>query len=354
MKAVVFDRHGGPDVLHYTCVADPRPGPGEVVIQVGASTVNPDPDVTTREGLLALPGMALPHIGGTDAAGEVVAVGADVTSHHVGDRVVVYPVLPCGACDSCSAGVGEHACATARLWGAQTWGGRAEFARVPAANLVALPESIGYAAAATLPVAYLTAWHGLVDRARIDEGDTLLVLGASGGVGVAAMQIARHFGAKVIAGTGQEWKRVRALALGADHAVDYVGGDLAEQVADLTDGRGATVVFDNVGERTWPSSLAYLAKGGRFVCSGAATGPRLTVDARWAYRNKVSMHFSTLGTKRNLQELVALVAEGCFDPVIDSRYALHDVVAAELKSAARDHFGKIVLDPTLRPFGGPW
>lgn len=354
MKAVVFDRHGGPEVLSYRCVADPEPGPGEVLIQVGASTVNPGPDVMTREGTFGLPGFALPHVGGSDAAGEVLAVGEGVTSHCVGDRVVVYPLLTCGECEFCLAKAGENSCAAWRLWGAQTWGGRAELAKVPASNLVSLPDGVGWAAAATLPVAYLTAWHGLVDRARVDDGDTVLVLGAAGGVGVAATQIAKHFGARVIAASGQEWKRTRALALGADHAVDSAADDFVDQVRLLTDGRGASVVFDNVGDATWGRSLPCLARAGRFVCSGATTGAQMSFDARWAYRNMVSLHFYMLGTKRDLQELVALVDEGCIDPVIDSRYALSDIVAAELKLMTRDHFGKIVLDPALRALGGPW
>ena len=149
MKAIIFDRHGGPDVLRYTEVADPCPGPGEVLIRVGALTVNPGPDVQTREGTFGLPGFALPHVGGSDPAGEVVAVGDDVTTLRVGDRVVVYPVLTCGSCEFCTTGSGENLCPNWRFWGAQTWGGRAELAKIPAANVVGLPESVSWAAAAT-------------------------------------------------------------------------------------------------------------------------------------------------------------------------------------------------------------
>ena len=352
MKAIIFDRHGGPEVLTYTNVADPCPGPGEVLICIGALTVNPGPDVMTREGTFGLPGFGLPHIGGSDPAGEVVAVGDGVTTPQVGDRVVVYPVLSCGSCDFCQPGSGENHCENWRLWGAQTWGGRAELAKVPAANVVSVPESVSWEAAAALPVTYLTAWHGLVDCAGVNHRDTVLVLGAAGGVGVAAIQIARVFGARVIAVTGQEWKRARALEVGAHYALDYREQGWPDRVREITDRRGATVVFDNVGEATWAQSVPCLARAGRFVCSGATTGDKLTLDARWAYRNMISLHFYMLGTRRNLEQLVELVADRSIDPVIDSRFALGDIVAAERKLAAQDHFGKIVLDPTLPPVGG--
>jgi NADPH:quinone reductase-like Zn-dependent oxidoreductase len=351
VRAIVFDRHGGPEVLNYTTIPDPCPGAGEVLIRVRALTVNPGPDVMTREGTFALPGFGLPHVGGSDPAGEVVAVGDGVTTARVGDRVVVYPLLTCGTCVFCRSGVGENYCENWRLWGAQTWGGRAELAKVPAANVVSLPACVSWQAAATLPVAYLTAWHGLVDRARVDDRDTVLVVGAAGGVGVAAIQIARHFGARVIAASGDEWKRTRVLELGAQFAVNSRSAKWSDQVLEITGGRGATVVFDNVGEATWAQSVACLARAGRFVCSGATTGPNMMFDARWAYRNMVSLQFYMLGSRRNLERLVELVADGSIVPVIDSRFALGDIVAAEHKLATQDHFGKIVLDPDVPPSG---
>jgi NADPH:quinone reductase-like Zn-dependent oxidoreductase len=267
-----------------------------------------------------------------------------VTSVDIGDRVVVYPLLTCGRCEFCRSSRGENYCANWRLWGAQTWGGRAELAKVPAANVVSLPVGVSWQAAATLPVSYLTAWHGLVDRARVGDHDTVLVVGAAGGVGVAAIQIARHFGARVIAASGDEWKRTRALELGAEYAVDSRSPDWSATVREVTGGRGATVVFDNVGESTWARSVPCLARAGRFVCSGATTGTNMTFDARWAFRNMVSLHFYMLGSRSNLEQLIELVADGSIDPVIDSRFPLGDIVAAESKLAAQDHFGKIVLD----------
>jgi acryloyl-coenzyme A reductase len=344
MKAIVIQEHGGPEVLRYMDVPDPEPGPGEVLLRVRALSVNPGPDVLTREGKFGLPGFSLPHVGGSDPAGEIAAVGAGVTSFSVGDRVVVYPILSCGECDFCVRGAGENYCRQWRLWGAQTWGGRAELARVPAQNLVALPDNVSFEAAATLPVSYITTWHGLVDRAGLNQDDTLLVMGAAGGVGVAAIQFGRLLGARVLAVSGTAPKRELARALGADLTFDYRDSDWPDQVRAATGGRGASVVFDNVGQATWTQSLSTLDRAGRFVNSGGGTGLAMAFDGLWAYRNMITMHFHIQGTKHNLEQLVGLIAEGRLDPVIDSRFPLAQIADAERKLATKDHFGKIVIE----------
>jgi acryloyl-coenzyme A reductase len=349
MKAVMIEEHGGVDVLRYTDIADPVPEPGEVVIRVGALSVNPGPDVQTREGRFGLPGFRLPHIGGSDPAGEVVALGEGVSSPAIGDRVVVYPIIWCGECDFCRRGFPANYCRNFRLWGAQTWGGRAEYARVPARNVIPLPDSVSFEAAATLPVSYVTTWHGIIDKAQLTEGETLLVLGAAGGCGVAAIQIGLLHGARVLAVSGAEWKRERALALGADQAFDYHDPDWADQVREATGGLGVSVVFDNVGQDTWPQSLSTLDRVGRLVCSGCTTGPAMAFSGLWAYRNMISMHFHAEGSKRNLEELVELIGQGRLAPVIDSRFALRDIALAEGKLASQDHFGKILLIPPAGP-----
>jgi NADPH:quinone reductase-like Zn-dependent oxidoreductase len=345
MKAVMFEEHGGTEVLRYTDVEDPRPGPGEVVIRVEAVTVNPGPDVQTREGRFGVPGFSLPHVGGSDATGEVVELGEGVESVSVGRRVVVYPILSCGECDFCRRGVGENYCRNWRLWGVQTWGGRAEYAAIPAANLVPLPDTVSWEAASTLPISYITSWHGIVDRGALAEGDTVLVMGAAGGCGVAAIQIARVHGARTIAVSGEEWKRKRALELGAEIAIDYHDKDRADQVREATGGQGVTIAFDNVGESTWPQSLSCLDRAGRLVCSGTTTGPKIDFDARWAYRNMIGLHFYMCGSRSNLESLVDLIDEGRLDPVVDSSFPLQEIVKAEDKLATQDHFGKIVLTP---------
>jgi acryloyl-coenzyme A reductase len=204
---------------------------------------------------------------------------------------------------------------------------------------------VEFGQAACLGMAYLTTYHGLVRKAQLRADDTLLVLGAGGGVGVAAVQIAKDIGARVIAVTGEAWKQERAREIGADLAVTLASADWPSEVRDATDGRGVSVLFDNVGPATWTKSLALLDRGGRFVCSGATTGVELSLDAISLYRNHTTAYFYMCGPRSDLVELVRLVGEGRIDPVIDSRYPLSDVGRAEARLAAREQFGKLVLVP---------
>ncbi|MDP9258754.1 MAG: zinc-binding dehydrogenase [Actinomycetota bacterium] len=344
MKAALFDTHGGPEVLRYDDVTDPSPGPGEVVVKVGAVTLNHGPDTMVRSGTFRLP-IPLPHVSGSDPAGEVVAVGVGVDASLIGQRAGVEPIIACGECDFCLAGAGENYCRAWLLLGVHRWGGRAEYVVVPARNLVALPGNVGFDQAACLGMAYLTVYHGLVRKAQIRADDTLLVLGAGGGVGVAAIQIARDAGARVIAVTGEPWKRERTRSIGADVALTLADADWPAQVLEATNGRGASVLFDNVGTATWPQSLPLLDRAGRFVCSGATTGFELSLDAIALYRNNITAYFHMCGPRADLAELVQLVGDGRIDPVIDSRFPLSDAAGAEARLAARAQFGKIVLVP---------
>ena len=344
MKAALFDTHGGPEVLRYDDVADPSPGPGEVVVRVGAVTLNHGPDTMVRSGTFRLP-IPLPHISGSDPAGEVVAVGAGVDGSLIGQRVGVEPIIACGECDFCLSGAGENYCRAWMLLGVHRWGGRAEYVAVPARNLVALPDNVRFDQAACLGMAYLTVYHGLVRKAQLRADDTLLVLGAGGGVGVAAIQIAKDAGARVIAVTGEAWKTERARSIGADVAVTLSDADWPDQVREATNGRGASVLFDNVGSATWPQSLPLLDRAGRFVCSGATTGFDLSLDAISLYRNHITAYFHMCGPRVDLADLVQLVGSGRIDPVIDSRFPLSDAAGAEGRLAARAQFGKIVLVP---------
>jgi acryloyl-coenzyme A reductase len=344
MKAALFHEHGGPEVLRYEEVADPDPGVDEVLVRVGAVTVNHGPDTMVRSGAFRVP-IPLPHVSGSDPAGEVTAVGDGVDGSWVGRRVAIVSIIACEACDFCAIGAGENYCRNWKLLGVHRWGGRAEYVVVPARNLVPLPDKVSFEQAACLGMAYLNAYHGLVRKARIRADDTVLVLGAGGGVGVAATQIAKDAGASVIAVTGEPWKKERAEAIGADVAVSLESADWPSEVMDATGGRGVSVLFDNVGPATWAKSVPLLDRTGRFLCSGATTGPELTLDAVALYRNHVTAHFFMNGSSQDLVELVELVAAGRVDPVIDSRYALSRAGHAEARLAAREQFGKIVLIP---------
>jgi acryloyl-coenzyme A reductase len=344
MKATVFSEFGGPEVLRYEDVADPVPGAGEVVVKVGAVTLNHGPDTVVRSGTFRIP-VPLPHVCGSDPAGVVVSVGAGVEESLVGQRVAIEPIIACGECEFCLAGEGENYCRAWMLLGVHRWGGRAEYVEVPARNLVALPDNVDFDHAACLGMAYLTAYHGLVRKAQLRPDDTLLVTGAGGGVGVAAIQIAKDVGARVIAVTGEPWKQERAEAIGADLAVSSSNADWPSEVLEATEGRGVSVLFDNVGPETWAKSVPLLDRAGRFVCSGATTGFELLVDVVSLYRNHTTAYFYMCGPRADLAELVRLAGEGRIDPVIDSRFPLSDAAGAEGRLAAREQFGKIVLVP---------
>jgi NADPH:quinone reductase-like Zn-dependent oxidoreductase len=348
VKATVFHQHGGPEVLRYEEVPTPSPGPGEVLVRVHATSVNRGPDAGVRRDGFGIPGFALPHVSGADPAGEVAALGDGVDGWAVGQRVVVYPLLWCGECDFCRAGAGENYCRRWRMLGMHVWGGHAEYVCVPARNLVALPDSVGYAQAATLPVSYITAYHGLVQQVGVRASDTVLVMAAGSGIGAAAIQIARHLGARVIATTGAEWKRDRARALGAEAVFDYRDPAWADAVRAATDGRGVSVAFDNLGADTWPQTLACLDRAGRLLCSGNTGGATVALDLRTLYRNMISMRFHMQGTKADLETLVGLVAAGEIEPVVDSVHPMSEAVAAQQRLAALEHFGKVVLVPDSR------
>lgn len=345
MKAIVFHEHGGPEVLRYEDIEQPRPGPGTVLVKVGATTLNRGLDVMTREGGFGLPGVSLPHVGGSDAAGEVVELGDGVDPFRPGDRVVVYSPLSCGDCDLCRSGRGEHHCRHLRVFGVAGWGGHAEYAVVPARNLILLPEGVSYDAAAALSVSYLTAWHGLITRAQVGPEDTVLVMAAGSGVGAAGIQACRLRGARVLATTSAEWKQRRATELGADSVFDYRDPTWPEQVLEATDGLGATVVFDNIAGETWVHSLRCLGRAGRLVCSGATAGHVVSMDLRRLYRDNVTLLFNAQGPKAELGVLVDLVARGELEPVIDSRHPLSEALAAHKRLENGEQFGKVVLVP---------
>lgn len=345
MKATVFREHGGPEVLRYEEVADPVAGPGEVLVRVHAATVNRGPDTRVRQDGFGIPGFVLPHVSGADAAGEVAALGEGVEGWDVGQRVVVYPVLWCGECDFCRDGAGANSCRRWRMVGMHVWGGHAELLAVPARNLVALPDSVSFDRAATLPVSYITAYHGLVRLVRTASADTVLVMAAGSGIGAAAIQIAKHLGARVIATTGATWKEDRAREIGADLVLDYNAPDWADAVREATGGLGVSVAFDNVGAETWPQTLSCLDRCGRLLCSGNTGGAMVPLDLRTVYRQMIEMRFHMQGTLEDLRALVDLVADGAIEPVIDGCMPLSESVAAQQRLAAQEQFGKVVLVP---------
>ena len=343
MKAVIFHEHGGLEVLRHEEVKTPEPGADEVLIRVHASTINRGLDSRVREYGFGFPGFTLPHVGGSDPAGEVVSVGTEVTDVSEGDRVVVSAIINDQTCDFCKSGAGENYCRNFEVVGVNIWGGHAEYVKVPARLTIRLPDSVSFEQAACLPVSYNPAWHGLVTLAGVNSDDTVLVVAAGSGVGVAATQIAKHFGARVIATAGSDWKLESAKELGADEVANYSNEDWSEQVRELTDGKGVTLAFDNVGQPTWPQSLGLLDRSGRMVCSGSTGDPNIKINLINLYRNMTKMYFHMQGSYGDLEQLVKLVGEGSIQPVIDSRYPLEEAAKAEERLLDRAIFGKVVL-----------
>ena len=343
MKAIVFNRHGESDVLEYAEVAAPRPAAGEALVAIGAVAVNHGPDVETRRRGFMMGELPMPHIGGTDPAGEIVELGPGVSDFSVGERVAIYPVIACGECDFCLAGAGENYCRNSRLFGVQTPGGRAQYVVAPVTQLVRLPDAVSYEAAAALGVAYTTTWHGLIERAELSARDVVLVVGAGGGCGVAAVQLAKHFGARVIALTGEPWKQERLVGLGADVVLSYRDPGWAQAVRDAAGPRGVTIAFDNAGTATLPKTLECLGRTGKLVCSGGTSGLEATINIRTLYRNHISLLFYVQGAKRDMERLVELVATGELTPVIDREYPLSDAALADDHLDTGEHFGRIVL-----------
>ena len=345
MNAVVFYEHGGPEVVRYEQIAMPEPGPGEVLLKVGACSLNRGPDAMVRSGVFGLDGISLPHVTGADPAGEVVAVGEGVDDVALGTRAAVYPLLTCETwCGKCPQ-LGENYCAKFRLIGVHTWGGHAEYVTVPARNIVPIANNVSYETATTLGVSYITTWHGMVTKAQTTRHDIVLVMAAGSGVGAAAIQIGVMLGARVLATTGSDAKAERARQLGADEVFDYNDPAWAEQVRAATDGYGVDVLFDNVGAETWRHSIGLLARGGRVFCSGATATHQVEIDLRSLYRNMNTFYFHMQGTKDEMTYLASLYASGELKPVIDSVYSLSEASTAQEKLEAKEQFGKIVLVP---------
>jgi NADPH:quinone reductase-like Zn-dependent oxidoreductase len=340
MKAIVMRRHGGPEVLEAAELSQPAPGPGEVLVRVRACALN-HLDLWTRRGL---PGRTIPfpHVLGNDVAGEVAALGSPVDGVALGQRVMLQPGTSCGRCLACLSGE-DNSCRQYRILGCQIHGGYAEAVRCPAVNLVPLPEAVPFEQAAAFPLVFLTAWRMLVTRARLRRDEDVLVWAAGSGVGIAALQIAKLLGARVIATAGTPAKLELALELGADHAVDHRTGDVVEEVRRLTGKKGVEVVIEHVGEATWERSMLCLAPRGRLVSCGATTGPNARTDLRYVFSKQLTLMGSYMGSKADLLAVASHYFAGRLRPVVHAVLPLAEARRAHEMMEASEHFGKIVL-----------
>jgi len=342
MKAVVIGEHGGPEVLRYEDVPDPVAGPGEVVVRVRACALN-HLDLWTRKGGAGR-SVTFPHILGNDIAGEVESLGSPADGIGPGQRVMLSPGTSCGRCRMCLAGE-DSSCRQYRILGYLVPGGYAERVKCPAANLVPLPDPIGFEEAAAFPLVSLTAWRMVVTRARVQPGEDVLVWAAGSGVGTAAIQVAKLYGARVIATAGTDAKLDLARQLGADDVLHHHKDDVVAEVRRLTGKKGADVVVEHVGEATWERSILALAHRGRLVTCGATTGPRGVTELRHLFAKQLTVMGSYMGSKAELLEAARFFFEGRLRAVVHTVLPLAEARRAHEMMEASEHFGKIVLRP---------
>jgi len=326
VRAVRIHEDGGPEVLVLEEAPDPEPAPGEVLVRLRASALN-HLDIWIRMGLPSVP---KPRILGADGAGEVEAVGEGVTGFELGERVVLNPGIEVG--DGRIHVIGEHGDGT-----------NAELIALPATNVHSIPESLSFEEAAAFPLVFETAYRMLVTRAGLREGEWVLAWGIGGGVSTAALAIGKALGAHVLVTSSSDAKLERAGELGADATVNHATGDVKAAVQEATEGRGADVVIENVGEATWQTSLQVAAPGGRITVCGATSGPNPPAALHRIWWKQLSILGSTMGTGEDFAGAYELVSSGRARPVVDSVFPLEDIRAAHERLEAGEQLGKIVL-----------
>ncbi len=341
MKAVRFHQHGGPEVLQYEDAPDPVLfGPDQALIRVKACALN-HLDIWGRIGPpYSKP--RLPHIPGCDIAGVVEEVSPNEKELRKGMEVIVSPGVGCGRCEKCLSGM-DNQCRRYSIIGNEADGGYAELVAVPARNVLPKPERMDFVQAASVPLSFLTAYHMLATKARVQPGETVLVLGAGSGVGIAAIQIAKAFNANVVATAGSEPKLRKAVELGADYTVNHSTKKVSEEARKYTEGRGVDVVVEHPGKATWEESVKSVARGGRIVTCGATTGFDAVTDLRYVFSKEITIFGSYMGGSGELLRVLELFKQRRLRPVVDIAMPLSRAKDAQVRMEKSEHFGKIVL-----------
>ncbi|MDH3746146.1 MAG: zinc-binding dehydrogenase [Acidobacteriota bacterium] len=341
MRGFRISRHGGPEVLEWQEIERPEPGPGEVRVAVRACALN-RLDLWVRNGV---PGhkFPLPLIPGSEIAGDVDALGAGVDDLEPGTATLLGPGDSCGVCSSCIGG-SDHLCRRYGILGEHRDGGYAEFVVVPRRNILTLPKGLSYVEAAAIPLVFLTAWHMLAERARLEPLEDVLIQAAGSGVSSAGIQIARLLGARhIITTAGSNEKLEKARALGATHTINYKTDDFLAVVREVTGRKGVEVVIDHVGGETFEKSCRALAWAGRIVLCGATTGAEAEINLRAVFFKSLSILGSTMGSQAELRHLLRFFETGDLRPVVDRTYPLKEAATAQQALENREQFGKIVL-----------
>jgi NADPH:quinone reductase-like Zn-dependent oxidoreductase len=342
MKAVRFHRHGGPEVLQYEDAPDPVRGADQVLVRTKACGLN-HLDIWCRIGP-PYSSPPLPHIPGCDIAGIIEEAPPDDDGQELqrGAEVIVSPGIGCGRCERCLSG-SDNQCRRYKIIGNGPDGGYAELVAVPRRNVLPKPERMDFVQAASVPLVFLTAYHMLVTKARIQAGETALILGAGSGVGIAAIQIAKACNANVLATAGTEAKLRKAVELGADHTVNHRTQNISEEAKKYTEGRGVDVVVEHPGKATWEESLKSLGRGGRLVTCGATTGYDASTDIRYIFSREITVLGSYMGGSGELLRVLELFKQRKLRPVVDISMPLERAMDAQIRMERSEHFGKIVL-----------
>ncbi len=347
MKAAIYHEFGGPEVLKFEDVPDPKPGPGEIVVAVHSVTVNRVLDCAVRAGEQPQRGVKPPHVGGVDPAGVVTALGAGVEGPAVGTRVAVLTRVPCLKCGHCEAG-NFKGCTNSCMLGIGCWGGDADYVKVPASIAVPIPDNLDFAEAAAVLRHGPMAYHLMFSVGKLKEGQSVLVMGAAGGLGSTGIQVAKQAGATVIAAAGSDDRVAIGMDLGADFGVNYARDDLTKAVRDYTNGEGVHLVFENISSpNTWPKALACLRKFGRLVTAGAHGGGKVELDCAFLYHQQLRIIGSTASTDEDVRKTVEAAAAGKLEAKIEKIFPLSAAPEAHRLMEATIPTGKIVLDPTL-------
>ncbi len=331
MKAIRYHEFGGVDVLRYEDVPDPEIGDNEVLVKVKASSLN-QLDLRLRSGKSPRP-VDLPHIGGVDISGEVEQFGKGVKGMKKGEHVLIDPTVKTDG--------------PPKVVGVNLQGGFAEYVKVPSKNIVPIPESLSFNDASTLPICYVTAWYAFFERGNLKSGNTVLIHAAGSGTGVAAIQIAKQFGVKIIATAGTDEKLSKARELGADETINYNSMDFEEEVKRLTQKRGVDLIFDQIGASVWEKNMQCLAPRGGILLVGVVGGGVTSFNIGQAIVKDISIMGVTVfnAPRRNLESVITLAAEGKIKPVIDRAFPLSEAAKAQKLLEDRTQFGKVILNP---------
>jgi NADPH:quinone reductase-like Zn-dependent oxidoreductase len=339
MKAVRIHEHGDVNVLQIEEIDRPVPAENEALVKIRTASLN-HLDLWARQGI---PGIKLPFIPGSDGAGIIEEMNySESGKFKTGDEVVLMPFRSCGICKYCLNG-DENLCKKYRISGEHFDGTMAQYTAVPLKYLLHKPGNLNWAEAAAYPLAFLTAYHMLVKKVALRKDDWVLIWGASSGIGHAAIQIAKYSGARVITTAGSAEKEKFALECGADHVINYTKNDVPAVARELTDGHGADIIFEHVGQKSWQHSLKILARGGRIVTCGATTGPFVRLDLRHIFIKNQQIIGSTMGTARDMFELIELIAQGKIKPHVDRIFPYDNIREAHRYLESGKHMGKVVV-----------